>query len=232
MIQLSARESTEPSIPDSEVVKRVLAGETELFEILMRRHNQRLYRTARAILGDDAEAELVMQDAHFQAYTHLAQFAEKAKYSTWLTKIAVHEALSRLRRRGRFVDLDSLAESERGKAMLVSQARTPEQKVLNSELKNMLEAAVENLPEHYRSVLVMRDVEGLDTSETSECLGISEESVKVRLHRARALMRKQLYARARVTGQELFSFHKIRCDRVVAAVFERIRAYLRLTIDD
>jgi len=226
MIQLSAPESPELFIPDLEVVKRVLGGETELFEILMRRHNQRLYRAARAILGDDAEAEQVMQDAHFQAYTHLAQFAEKAKYSTWLTKIAVHEALSRLRRRGRFVDLDSLAESGRGKSMLISAERTPEQKALDGELKNLLEAAVERLPEHYRSVLILRDVEGLDTSETSDCLGISEEAVKIRLHRARALMRKQLSARVGVTRHELFSFHKIRCDRVVAAVFERIKALL------
>ncbi len=230
MIPSSARESTEHSIADSEVIKRVLAGEIELFEILMRRYNQRLYRTARAILGDDAEAEQVMQDTHFQAYTHLSQFAERAKYSTWLTKIAVHEALSRLRRRGRFVDLDSLTESERGKAMLISDERTPEQKVLNSELINLLETAVENLPEAYRSVLIMRDVEGMDTSETSECLGISEENVKVRLHRAHSLMRKQLYARAGVAGKELFSFHAIRCDRVVAAVFERIKAYPPLSI--
>jgi RNA polymerase sigma-70 factor, ECF subfamily len=230
MIQLSTSEMPEPSITDSEVVRRVLAGETELFEILMRRYNQRLYRTARAILGDDAEAEQVMQDAHFQAFTHLAQFAERAKFSTWLTKIAVHEAFSRLRRRLRFVDFESFAESGRGKTMLISADRTPEQKALDCELKNLLESAVERLPEHYRSVLVMRDVEEMDTSETSECLGISEETVKIRLHRARALMRKQLYARAGVTRQELFSFHKIRCDRVVAAVYERIKSYLQLTV--
>jgi len=222
MMQMTVRESLDLSIPDSEVVRRVLAGETELFEIIMRRYNQRLYRAARAILGDDAEAEQVMQEAYVLAYTHLAQFAEKAKFSTWLTKIAVYEALARLRRRSRFVDFDTFAESEKGKRMLSSAERTPEQKTLDSELKNLLERAVEELPEHYRSVLVMRDVEGLDTAETAECLSISEETVKTRLHRARALMRKQLYVRAGVTRHELFSFQKTRCDRVVSEVLKRI----------
>ena len=223
MTQTAIHESLDPSIADSEVVRRVLAGEVELFEIIMRRYNQRLYRATRAILGDEVEAEQVMQDAYVLAYTNLAQFAEKAKFSTWLTRIAVNEALGHLRRRSRFVDIDSVAESEKGKRMLSSAERTPEQEVLNNELRNLLEAAVDGLPEHYRSVLVMRDVEGLDTAETAECLAISEETVKIRLHRARGLMRKQLYARAGVTRQELFSFQKPRCDRIVAEVFKCIR---------
>lgn len=217
-----ARGSLDLSIADSEVVKRVLAGETELFEIIMRRYNQRLYRTVRAILGDEAEVEQIMQDAYFLAYTHLAQFAEKAKFSTWLTKIAVHEALGRLRRRSRFVDFDSVSQSEKGKSMLTSAEQTPEQNVFTCELKNLLETAVDGLPEHYRSVLMMRDVENLDTAETAECLSISEVAVKTRLHRARALMRKQLSARVGGTSDELFSFQKPRCDRIVAAVFKQI----------
>ncbi len=225
MTQITMRESLDLSMEDSEVVRRILAGEIELFEIIMRRYNQRLYRAARAILGDDIEAEQVMQEAYFLAYTHLAQFAGKAKFSTWLTKIAAHEAVARLRRRSRFVDFDSFAESEKGKRMLSTAERTPEQKVLNNELKNLIEAAVENLPELYRSVLVMRDVEGLDTAETAECLDISEETVKTRLHRARALMRKQLYERAGVTQHALFSFERPRCDRVVAEVFKRIYGF-------
>jgi len=210
------------SIMDSDVVKRVLAGETALFEIFMRRYNQRLYRAIRAILGDDSEVEQAMQETYFLAYTHLSQFAEKAKFSTWLTKIAIHEALRRLRSRARFVGIDSLAESEKGSRMLISKEHTPEQIALNNELKNLLESAVERLPESYRSVLVLRDVEGMDTAETSECLDISEETVKVRLHRARAMMRKQLYKSAGISQPELFSFQKPRCDRVVAAVLKRI----------
>jgi RNA polymerase sigma-70 factor, ECF subfamily len=211
------------SIGDAEVVKRVLAGEIEMFEIIMRRYNQRLYRAARAILGNDIEAEQVMQDAYFQAYTHLAQFAGKAKFSTWLTKIAVYEALARLRRRKRFVDLDSLSETEKGMRTLISAEQSPEQKAISSELKTLLEKAVERLPERFRSVLVLRDVEGLDTSETSECLGISEENVKVRLHRARGLVREHLHAEFGIAGSELFSFQQKRCDRIVESVMARIR---------
>jgi RNA polymerase sigma-70 factor, ECF subfamily len=133
-------------------------------------------------------------------------------------------ALGRLRRRSRLVPLDSFAESEKGKRMLSSKERSPEQKALDRELRSLLEAAVGRLPEHYRSVLVMRDVEGMDTAETAECLSISEESVKTRLHRARALMRKQLFEDAKVTSAELFSFQKPRCDRVVRAVLLRICA--------
>lgn len=221
-MQTAAAGAVDLSIVDLEVVKRVLAGETALFEIIMRRYNQRLYRTIRAILGDDSEVEQAMQETYFLAYTHLSQFAEKASFSTWLTKIAVHEALGRLRRRARFVDIDSLAESEKGRRMLISRERTPEQKALNDELKNLLEAAVERLPENYRSVLVLRDVEGLGTAETSECLEISEDTVKVRLHRARAMIRKRLYQSAGISHPELFSFQKPRCDRVVAAVLKRI----------
>ena len=212
------------SLTDSEVVNRVLAGETELFEIIMRRYNQRLYRTARAILRDESEAEQVIQDAYFLAYTHLNQFAAKSKFSTWLTRIAVYESLARLRRRKRFVDFESFAETEKGMRTLASVDGTPEQKAFDSELRSILEHAVDRLPEHYRSVLVLRDVEGLDTAETSECLGISEETVKTRLHRARALMRKELYTTAGIAQNQLFSFAGTRCDRVVKAVMARISA--------
>lgn len=207
---------------DEEVVRRILDGETGLFELIMRRYNQRLYRTARAILGNDGEAEQVMQDAYFLAYTRLAQFEGKARFSTWLTKIAVHEALAHLRRRARRVPLESLSDSEKGRSMLKTAGRSPEQEALNLELRKLLEAAVEKLPEHYRSVLVMRDVEGLDTAETADCLSISQESVKTRLHRARALMKKQLYQHAGMVREGLFTFPKDRCDRVVAAVLLRI----------
>ncbi len=215
-------ESINSSMTDSEVLEKVLAGQTEMFEIIMRRYNQRLYRTARAIIHDEMEAEQVMQETYFLAYTHLAQFAGKSKFSTWLTRIAVHEALARLRRRSRFVDIETFAESEKGKRMLGTADKSPEKEALNDELKNLLETAVDDLPEHYRSVFVLREVEGLDTAETAECLSISEESVKTRLHRARALMRKDLYARAGITRQQVYSFEKPRCNRMVETVLVRI----------
>lgn len=210
---------------DEEVVRQVLAGEITLFEILMRRHNQRLYRVARSILGDDSEAEDVIQDSYVRAYTHLNQFAGEARFSTWLTKIAVHEALARLRHRGRFVDIDSTSGAERDDmSLFTSKTRDPEQQVLARELNAVLEAAVDALPEAYRSVFMLRDVEEMSTAETSECLDISEEAVKTRLHRPRVLLREELYARIGIASAESFQFAGTRCDRVVSAVFNRIRS--------
>jgi RNA polymerase sigma-70 factor, ECF subfamily len=205
---------------DEEVVSRVLAGATALYELLMRRHNQRLYRVARAILRDDAEAEDVMQDAYVRAYQHLADFEGRAKFSTWLTRIAVHEALARSRRHSRFESLDKLEESG-GDVMrsLTSTDRSPEQEASDRELGTVLEKAILELREDYRSVLMLRDVEQMSTEETAECLNLSAENVKVRLHRARAALRKHLYLRAGATAVQSFQFHATRCDRVVSNVF-------------
>jgi RNA polymerase sigma-70 factor (ECF subfamily) len=213
------------TMSDEEVVKQILAGELTLFEIIMRRYNQRLYRVSRAILGDDGEAEDVIQDAYVRAYTHLNQFAGQAKFSTWLTKIAVHEALARVRRRSRFVEIDSTPKSE-GDSMstLTFKTRDPEQHVLARELNAVLEAAVDALPEAYRSVFMLREVEEMSTAETAECLDISEETVKTRLHRARALLREEIYSRIGIAAASAFPFAATRCDRVVLAVFDRIRS--------
>jgi RNA polymerase sigma-70 factor, ECF subfamily len=215
--------SQEP-LSDEEVVARVLAGETGTFEIIMRRYNQRLYRVARAILRNDGEAEDVMQDAYVRAYEHLDQFAGRAKFSTWLTRIAVHEALARQHRRNRYKDLESMSEQE-GDPMdrFASLALNPEQQASNSEIRRLLEEAVEKLPEAYRAIFILRDVEDMSTSDAAHALEITEENVKVRLYRARALLRKSLYARAGMERKEAFDFHAVRCDRVVKNVFERIQ---------
>ena len=212
----------DPVIGDDEVIKRVLEGEIELYEIIMRRYNQRLYRTIRAILGSDDDVEHVMQDAYVSAYTHVGQFASRSSFATWLTKIAIHEALATKRKRNRFVNMD-YQESENGyTGMPVSNDRNPEQKLLDAELSSILEHSVEALPESFRSVFVLREIEKLDTRDTAECLGITEENVKVRLHRARALIRGELSARMGTVLPEVFRFHLSRCDRIVAAVFGRI----------
>jgi RNA polymerase sigma-70 factor (ECF subfamily) len=221
--------SQEP-LSDEEVVTRVLAGETAMFEIVMRRHNRRLYRVARAILRNDGEAEDVMQDAYVRAYQHLDQFAGRAKFSTWLTRIAVHEALARQRRGTRYQELDSMSDRE-GDPMdrLATLAPDPEQQASNSETRRLLEEAVETLPDAYRTIFMLRDVEEMSTIDTAHVLDISEENVKVRLHRARALLRKSLYARAGMERKEAFNFHAVRCDRVVRKVFERIQKHVLKT---
>jgi RNA polymerase sigma-70 factor (ECF subfamily) len=211
------------ALSDEDVVARVLAGDTPLFEILMRRYNQRLYRVARSVLRDDDEAEDVMQQAYVEAYTHLAQFAGRAKLSTWLTRIAFHEAIARWKRRRREGTSRFSPESEED-AMnrVISAEPTPEHQALQGELRGQLESAIDALPAIYRAVFVLREVEGLSTAETALCLDIREDAVKTRLHRARALLRAELYRRAGATAGSAFAFHLSRCDRVVAAVFARL----------
>jgi RNA polymerase sigma-70 factor, ECF subfamily len=215
--------ATQPKLlSDEEVVVRVLAGETAMFEIVMRRHNQRLYRVARAILRNDSEAEDVMQDAYVRAYEHLDQFAGRAKFSTWLTRIAVHEALARQRRSKRYEELGPTSERE-GDPMdrFASLTPNPEQQMSNSELRRLLEQAVEKLPDAYRAVFMLREVEDMSTTDAAYALEITEENVKVRLHRARALLRKSLFAVAGTESREAFNFNAVRCGRVVKNVFER-----------
>lgn len=206
---------------DEEIAVRVLAGESELYEIIMRRYNQRLYRVARAILRNDAEAEDVMQDAYVRAYEHLAQFAGRSRFAAWLTKIAVHEALGRLRKHEHLEELEAMSPKE-AENVLVSVGNSPEQQASNSEMGHLLEKAVLSLPESYRTVLMMRDIDEMSTAETADALDLTEENVKVRLHRARALLRKGLYVRAGENRARAFSFRGARCDRVVRNVFQRI----------
>jgi RNA polymerase sigma-70 factor, ECF subfamily len=207
---------------DEEIVERVKAGETALYEIIMRRYNQRLYRVARSILRDDAEAEDVMQDAYVRAYQHLHQFAGRAQFSTWLTRIAVHEALGRVRLRDRQQPMD---ETEHDGEIFMNTGNTsvdPEQSASRAELGQLLEEAVLGLPEQYRTVLMLRDVEELSTSETAEALELSEENVKVQLHRGRAMVRGWLFRRVGARGKNAFPFMGERCDRVVHGVFARL----------
>lgn len=211
-------------LPDEEVVRRVLAGETALFEIVMRRYNQRLYRMARAILRDDSEAEDVMQEAYVRAYQHLGQFAGRSQFSTWLTRIAIHEALARVRRRGRLEQLGPDDSSEGDGTMNMSPALTPEDQASVSELGRVLEEAILSIPEQYRLVLMMRDVEQMSTSDTAAALDLTEENVKVRLHRARAMVRRELFAQVGSEAPTAFGFMGERCDRVVAVVMQRLRS--------
>ncbi len=209
--------AAESVLSDEEAIERVRNGETALYEVIMRRYNQRLFRVARAITGDDAEAEDVMQEAYVRAFAHLRQFEGRARFSTWLTKIAVYEAIMRARKRKRYDSIESFPE------LRAPRLGDPERQAGNAELRQALETAIASLPEHYRSVYLLRDVEELDTSETAACLGITARTVKVRLHRARAKLRSQLYRKARICAP--FVFELPRCDRVVGAVLARIQGH-------
>lgn len=211
------------ALPDREVIERVQAGDTALYEVIMRRYNQRLYRTARAILRDDAETEDVIQDTYVRAYQHLDQFAGDALFSSWLTSIAVHESLRRLRQRNRNLQLDDPEQDEKGPMNIAETSLDPEQRASAGELRGLLEEAVLALPDAYRTVVMLRDVEEMSTSETAAVLDLTEQNVKVRLHRGHAMMRDSLFARVGVSGKNAFPFMGARCDRVVVDVFARLK---------
>lgn len=201
------------TLPDGDLIARVRAGERRLFEILMRRHNQRLYRAARAILQDETEVEDAMQQAYLNAFAHLDQFEARAQLSTWLTRIVINEAARRRSaRRG------GDGESPGVLATLASRDPSPEHQAYACELQRMLERAVDSLPEPYRLVFMLRDIEGLSTTETGLVVGLGDEAVKTRLHRARAMIRGIVTERFGAVAAGAFQFHAPRCDRVVSRV--------------
>jgi RNA polymerase sigma-70 factor (ECF subfamily) len=221
ILSSSAPQIAQQAESDEDVVRLVLAGNTAMFELLMRRYNERVYRAARAILRDDEEAEDVMQQAYVNAFTHLRQFNGDARFSTWLLRITVNEALARARRRGRYAPYsDDEAAVDTG----ISRSATsdPERQAFNGELRGLLEWAIDTLPDGMREVFVLRDVEGLSTSETAAALSVSDDVVKTRLSRGRAALRRALFERTGATAPEAFRFERPRCDRVVASVLSRI----------
>jgi len=203
---------------DAELVRRIRGGETALFELVMRRYNQRLFRVLRALLRDENEAEDVLQDAYVRAYSHLAQLEQPERLASWLTHIAVHEAKGRLRRRARIVDV-----KEGPLQAVPSPSRDPEQEALGKQLQGVLISAIDDLPVGYRTVFVLRDVEGMSTADVADSLRLSEQAVKMRLHRARAALRQGLYDRVGAEAQPPFSFDGDRCDRIVAGVLARLQ---------
>ena len=212
-------------LSDAEIVQRVRGGDRALFEILMRRHNQRIYRAVRAIVKDESDAEDVMQQAYINAFTHLHQFEERSQFSTWLTRIAVNEAIGRRQKMRAAASFTGNSEERGGPVVenITSPQPTPEHLAYARELQRVLEDAVDDLPDAYRAVFMLRDIEGLSTGETGEGLGLGEEAVKTRLHRARAMIRRAVIARIGDAAGGAFQFQAPRCDRVVACVLERIK---------
>lgn len=215
----SAETAAEPS--DDALVARILSGERLPFELLMRRHNRALYRAARAILRSDDEVEDVMQQAYLRAFEHLAEYAGRARFSTWLTRIAVHEAFARLRKRKRLTLVGDETEVE---ADLVQRPATPEQRASDAELGGFTEAAIDELPHEFRVVFVLRAVEQMSVADVAESLGILEETVKTRYFRARERLRQSILEQFDDATKTAFDFHLSRCDRVVSAVLARLSA--------
>lgn len=233
--QPSARVAAGERLTDANVdVLVALAKERDEPAIreLIRRHNRRLFRTARAIVRNDAEAEDVVQASYVSAFTHLDQFRAEAEFSTWLTRIAVNEAIARLRRRHPVTDLDQIDVESATSAQIIQfptlQPQTnPESEMSRQEIREFLELAVDRLPPAFRAVFVLRDVEGLSVEETASFLSITQQTVRSRLHRARKLMRAAIEEQLSGAFASLFPFDGERCvhmaDRVVLALRDTAR---------
>lgn len=208
-------------LTDQDVVARVISGEKGLYEILMRRYNQRLYRIVRSYVTDGADVQDVLQDTYVKAYEKLFQYRREAAFPTWLIRIGINEALQHLKRKrssGRHIDRDTRSEG------LVQFPDTnmsdPEARAIQREDRALLERAIDSLPQPYRVVHMLREVEGLSVAEVAGALDISEGNVKVRMHRAKVLLKEALFELH--AGAEVFTFGNAHCDRLVAAVMERI----------
>jgi RNA polymerase sigma-70 factor (ECF subfamily) len=210
------------TLSDGELIERIRKGDKPLFEAVMRRYNQRLFRLARSLLRDDSEAEDVLQDAYVRAYAHLDQLEDAAKLGSWLSHIVVHECRARLRRRGRHMRLIEQVGKGAPVRIVSGPVAGPEEQAVNRQLGGVLAGAIDSLSLGYRVVFVLRDVEGLSTAEVARSLGISEMAVKTRLHRARASLRDELFSRIGAAALRPFSFDGARCDRIVESVLSRI----------
>jgi RNA polymerase sigma-70 factor (ECF subfamily) len=210
---------------DTELIEALRAGDLRAMEALMRRHNRMLYRTARAILGDDAEAEDAVQEAYLRAYGALAGFRGEAKLSTWLVRIVANEALMRRRRRSRtavVVPMGPAAAPSEEWSTVMSDRSSPEQDAARSEMRTIIEARIDALPEGYRAVFVLRALEELTVEETAAALEIPEATVRTRFFRARALLRESLAREVDRGLEDAFGFAGERCDRIVASVLARL----------
>jgi len=218
---------SESTLTDEEVAARVLAGEKELYEIIIRRHNQRLFRISRAYVVDGNEAEDVVQQAYINAYEHLSSFKGRARFSTWLTRIVINEAMKRTRRMSRSVSLEA-GTASRGEEYDQHQVQSPnkenpEETLMNDELRGVLERTIDGLPVKYRSVFVMREIDDMSVEETSESLGITATNVKVRLNRAKEMLKRRIGSVYHDAG--VYHFDLVRCDRIVANVLSRVKRY-------
>jgi RNA polymerase sigma-70 factor, ECF subfamily len=214
-------------VVDAELVRLAREGSASALRLIVRRHNQRLYRVARAIVRDDAAAEDVMQEAYLSAFRHLAKFRADASLATWLTRIVVNKAVGHLRRERIMVPLDAVdqvAWPDAGVNAMphLASELDPERAATRSQVRDLLERAIDNLPEPFRVVFVMRMVEQLSIKETAYSLGLREETVKTRLYRARKLMREQLQATLASALTDTFPFQDPRCATFTDAPLARL----------
>ncbi|HEY0435022.1 MAG TPA: RNA polymerase sigma factor [Phenylobacterium sp.] len=221
-----ARQSDYAGLAEADVVARARAGDRDAFRAIMTQCNQRLFRVARAVLRDDAEAEDVLQEAYAKAFAAIAGFRGDAGVATWLTRIVLNEAHSRLRSRRPTVELDEIETAQEGAQVLsfpgLRASDDPEADAARAQIRRILEQAVDDLPEPFRLVFILREVEELSVEETAGHLGLKPETVKTRLHRARRRLREALDARLGDVMVGAYPFLGARCARITEAVLQRL----------
>jgi RNA polymerase sigma-70 factor (ECF subfamily) len=226
MIRPQTKRVASGALADAELVRRVLARDAEAFRTIMQRYNRRLYRIARSVLRNSAEAEDVVQEAYVSAFTHLASYRGESSLAAWLSRITMNEALGRLRRRRPTVDIaafdETRTEAEIIQFPLSTQNDDPERTMAQRQLLQLVEQATDALPEIYRLVFVARVIEGMSVEETADLLRIKPETVKTRLHRARQLVHDQLNKQIGPVLMDAFPFAGRRCERMTDAVMKRL----------
>jgi RNA polymerase sigma-70 factor (ECF subfamily) len=200
-------------VPDELIIKKILGGEKNFFELIIRRYNQRMFRIGMSVLNNDAEAEDAMQTAYIKAYEHLHKFENRSSFSTWLTRIMLNECLAQKKKRQRFSN-ETEVQPENSTIMA-----TPDHILMNKELNGILENAFSKLPDKYRLVFILREIEEMSVKETGELLEIEETNVKVRMNRAKSMLRENL---KEYIKDHVYTFHLLRCDRMVNHVMSHI----------
>ncbi len=237
MQPIKARRQDFSAFSDEDLVAFIRRGETAAFAAIMQRYNRRLYRVARGIVRDDAEAEDVLQEAYVRAFAALAEFRGDASLSTWLTRIVLNEALGRFRRRRPSEDLEALdraVQSGDTRVIMFPGATVPtdpESAAARAQIRRLLEAAIDELPDPFRLVFVMRDIEEMSIDETAVHLGLRPETVKTRLHRARRMLREALDSKLASVLRDTFPFEGARCARITDAVMARLERASSQTIE-
>jgi RNA polymerase sigma-70 factor, ECF subfamily len=215
------------ALGDTELAQLACQGHGDAFRTIMQRNNRRLYRLARSVMRNDSEAEDIVQEAYVRAFANLAKFRGDSSLATWLSRIVLNEALGRVRRRRPIVDLSEIDNRSRTQGQIIpfphsSPQLDPERTMAQREIQLILERAIDELPEAFRTVLVARVIEGMSVEETADLLGLRTETVKTRLHRARGLLKQALEKRVGSVLTDAFPFEGRRCERMTRAVLQRI----------
>jgi RNA polymerase sigma-70 factor (ECF subfamily) len=223
MEAISINDFNNHKIKETEVIKRVLAGEKELYEILVRRNNQKLYRVIRSYIKDEAEIEDLMQNSYIKGFTKLYQFKLESTFSTWLIRIAINESLARIREKGKLYHLNESSENFKKNTILEipdDKQLNPQQKMIRKEAKLLLESAIDHLDTKYKTVYIMKELEEISTKEIALALDLSVDNVKIRLHRAKAILKEKLYDLS--IDKNIFEFGFSRCDRITENVMKNL----------